>query len=80
MRPPAPAGGPTHTSYYLALAIGQRAGVGVSSKLSLPLAYRGVQAVTGNEGVNRSRSRDRFCASAWSHRLAFYSTPPGETF
>ena len=54
MRPPAPAGGATHTSYFLIilhspLATGLSSAA--SSKLSLPLAYRGVQAVRDQGGA-----------------------------
>ena len=35
--------------HFLALAIGHRAGVGSLTQHSLPLAYCGVQAVTGRE-------------------------------
>ena len=52
MRPPAPAGGPTH--YYLALAIGHRAGVGSLTQTfftcSLPPRAGGVGP---GGGVNR---------------------------
>ena len=43
--------------YYLGLSVGHRAVVGGLTQTFLPLAYRGVQAVTGHGGTSIGDSR-----------------------
>ena len=64
MKPPAPAGGPTH--YCLALAIDHRAGVGSLTQTfyTCSLPPRAAGEGPGGGGVNRRQSRGRFRASA----------------
>ena len=66
--------------YYLALAIGYRAGVGsITQTFSTSSLPQRVGGVGPEGGVSRSQSRGRFRASAYSHRRAFCSAPPEET-